>query len=79
MVVQALVFIEDCVLAAAVFVAKEEKWRRRAIWNRVQDFHALTGIPIASHIISIIVGSEEKALQASRSLPLSFLICALLQ
>lgn len=57
--------------AAAVIVAKKETWRRREIWNRVQDFHALTGIPITSHIISLIVGSEEKALQSSRFLSLS--------
>ncbi|GMP69849.1 hypothetical protein CsSME_00028947 [Camellia sinensis var. sinensis] len=55
-------------LAAAVIVAKKETWRRRAIWNRVQDFQALTGIPITSPIISLVVGSEEKALQASRHL-----------
>ncbi|KAJ0043834.1 hypothetical protein Pint_17171 [Pistacia integerrima] len=53
---------------AAVIVAKKETWRRRAIWNRVQDFHALTGIRISSPIISLIVGSEEKALLASRHL-----------
>ncbi|KAB1210856.1 8-amino-7-oxononanoate synthase [Morella rubra] len=51
---------------AAVEVAKKETWRRKAIWERVQDFRALTGIPITSPIISLIVGSEEKALQASR-------------
>ncbi|WOH06831.1 hypothetical protein DCAR_0626259 [Daucus carota subsp. sativus] len=54
--------------SAAVFVAKKENWRRVAVWNRVRDFHALTGIPITSPIISLIVGSEEKALQASRHL-----------
>ncbi|XP_050385183.1 8-amino-7-oxononanoate synthase isoform X2 [Argentina anserina] len=54
--------------AAHVIVARKETWRRRAIWNRVQDFRALTGIPINSPIISLIVGSEEKALQASRRL-----------
>ncbi|CAK9135134.1 unnamed protein product [Ilex paraguariensis] len=53
---------------AAVIVANKETWRRKAIWNRVRDFHALTGIPITSPIISLIVGSEEKALQASRHL-----------
>ncbi|XP_057952263.1 8-amino-7-oxononanoate synthase isoform X3 [Malania oleifera] len=53
---------------AAVVVAQKEKWRRRAIWNRVQDFQALTGIPITSPIISLVVGSEEKALKASRHL-----------
>ncbi|KAK0598627.1 hypothetical protein LWI29_036462 [Acer saccharum] len=53
---------------AAVIVAKKETWRRTAIWNRVRDFQALTGIPISSPIISVVVGSEEKALQASRHL-----------
>ncbi|KAF2289224.1 hypothetical protein GH714_030003 [Hevea brasiliensis] len=51
---------------ASVIVAKKEVWRRNAIWNRVREFQALTGIPIKSPIISIIVGSEEKALQASQ-------------
>lgn len=51
---------------ASVIVAKKEVWRRKAIWNRVQEFQALTGIPITSPIISLIVGREEKALQASR-------------
>ncbi|XP_058205148.1 8-amino-7-oxononanoate synthase-like [Rhododendron vialii] len=50
---------------AAVIVAQKETWRRRAIWKRVQDFHALTGLPVTSPIISLVVGSEEKALQAS--------------
>ncbi|KAH7853602.1 hypothetical protein Vadar_004607 [Vaccinium darrowii] len=50
---------------AAVIVAKKETWRRRAIWNRVRDFQVLTGLPVTSHIISLVVGSEEKALQAS--------------
>lgn len=53
---------------AAVIVSNKETWRRRAIWNHVQYFHALTGIPITSPIISLIVGNEEKALQASRHL-----------
>lgn len=53
---------------AAVIVARKEMWRRRAIWNRVQDFRDLTGIPITSPIISLIVGSEATALQASRHL-----------
>ncbi|KAJ9562862.1 hypothetical protein OSB04_008022 [Centaurea solstitialis] len=51
---------------AAMVVGKKETWRRKAIWKRVQDFRTLTGIPIASPIISLIVGSEEQALQASR-------------
>lgn len=57
---------------AAVIVARKEVWRRREIWNRVKEFQILTGIPIASPIISLIVGSEKKALEASRSVVLSF-------
>ncbi|XP_065848406.1 8-amino-7-oxononanoate synthase-like [Euphorbia lathyris] len=53
---------------AAVIVARKEVWRRRAVWKRVQEFQALTGIPITSHIVSLIIGSEEKALEASRYL-----------
>ncbi|KAL9661838.1 hypothetical protein QQ045_026666 [Rhodiola kirilowii] len=56
---------------AAVIVARRETWRRKALWKRVQDFQTLTGIPVASPIISLIVGSEEKALQASRHLLIS--------
>ncbi|XP_021769387.1 8-amino-7-oxononanoate synthase-like isoform X2 [Chenopodium quinoa] len=51
---------------AATFVAEKEAWRRKAIQERVQDFRDLTGIPITSHIVSIIVGSEENSLLASR-------------
>ncbi|KAL9231502.1 hypothetical protein vseg_006725 [Gypsophila vaccaria] len=53
---------------AAAFVAQEEAWRRRALWERVQDFRNFTGIAITSHIVSIVVGSEEKSLLASRHL-----------
>ncbi|KAH6821742.1 biotin F [Perilla frutescens var. hirtella] len=53
---------------ASVVVAKKEAWRRTAIQRRVREFCALTGIPAESHIISLVVGSEEKALQASRHL-----------
>lgn len=62
------------VYVAAVFVAKKETWRRKAIWNRVQDFRTMTRIPITSHIISLIVGSEEQALKASRSLFFLFFV-----
>ncbi|KAF7147218.1 hypothetical protein RHSIM_Rhsim03G0164600 [Rhododendron simsii] len=40
---------------AAVIAAQKETWRRRAIWKRVQDFHALTGIPVTSPIISLVL------------------------
>ncbi|XP_020573329.1 8-amino-7-oxononanoate synthase isoform X2 [Phalaenopsis equestris] len=56
---------------AALFVAKEEKWRREAIWHRVHDFCSLTGFLITSPIISIVVGSEESALLASRHMLVS--------
>ncbi|KAK9045701.1 hypothetical protein V6N11_051610 [Hibiscus sabdariffa] len=53
---------------AAVIVAKRENWRRRELWNRVQEFCALTGTTTSSPIISLVVGSEEKAVKASRQL-----------
>ncbi|CAA0834552.1 biotin F [Striga hermonthica] len=53
---------------AAIVVAKEETWRRESIHKRIQDFRAFTGILVESHIISIVVGRENKALQASRHL-----------
>ncbi|KAL5728357.1 8-amino-7-oxononanoate synthase [Ranunculus cassubicifolius] len=53
---------------AAIVVGKKEKWRRRAIWKRVQDFRDLTQIPITSPIISLVVGSEVNALKASKHL-----------
>ncbi|KAK1303932.1 hypothetical protein QJS10_CPB11g00319 [Acorus calamus] len=53
---------------ASLIVSKKEWWRRRAIWDRVHDFRAFTGIAITSYIIAIVVGSEESALRASRHL-----------
>ncbi|KAJ1692069.1 hypothetical protein LUZ63_008767 [Rhynchospora breviuscula] len=53
---------------AAISVGRRERWRRRAIWRRVQDFYSLSGLPISSPIISIVVGTEEAALSASRHL-----------
>lgn len=65
--------LSNCITlyTAAVIVARKEAWRRREIWKRVKEFQILTGIPIASPIISLIVGSEKKALEASRSVVLS--------
>ncbi|KAF3340563.1 2-amino-3-ketobutyrate coenzyme A ligase [Carex littledalei] len=51
---------------AAISVGRREKWRRRAIWRRVQDFYSLSGFPISSPIISLVVGTEHAALSASR-------------
>ncbi|PIA50278.1 hypothetical protein AQUCO_01300784v1 [Aquilegia coerulea] len=55
-------------ITSAVMVARNEKWRRKAIWSRVEEFRVLTQIPITSPIISLVVGDEEKALSASRHL-----------
>ncbi|GMN41025.1 hypothetical protein TIFTF001_010248 [Ficus carica] len=53
---------------AAVIVARKETWRRQAIWDRIQDFSDLTGIPVTSHIRSLVIGSEDRALEASQQL-----------
>ncbi|KAL8162008.1 hypothetical protein V2J09_013497 [Rumex salicifolius] len=53
---------------AAVIVAEKEMWRRTALWERLEDFRELTGIPVTSHIISLVVGSEKNSLLASRYL-----------
>ncbi|CAA0826089.1 biotin F [Striga hermonthica] len=52
----------------AIVVAKEEAWRRESILNRVHEFRALTEILVESDIISIVIGHENKGLQASRFL-----------
>lgn len=57
--------------AAASIVARKETWRRRELWNRVREFQDLTGIPITSPVISLVVGTEQKALQASRHMFMS--------
>ncbi|CAE6086530.1 unnamed protein product [Arabidopsis arenosa] len=53
---------------AAVVVARKERWRRKAIWERVKEFKELSGVDISSPIISLVVGNQEKALKASRYL-----------
>lgn len=59
-------FTSSSVLAASLVVARKEKWRRTAIWSRVDDFNALTRLNITSPIISLVIGSEKAALCASR-------------
>lgn len=54
-------------------VAKKEKWRRKAVWSRVQEFATLTQMSINSYIISFVIGSEEMAASASRFY--IFLLC----
>ncbi|CAA6664590.1 unnamed protein product [Spirodela intermedia] len=39
---------------AAVTVARKEAWRRQALWNRVQEFAALTKHPATSPILSLV-------------------------
>ncbi|KAK8560259.1 hypothetical protein V6N13_061136 [Hibiscus sabdariffa] len=54
--------------AASVVVARKEAWRRREIRKRMQEFQALTGLPVTSQILSVVVGSTEKTFKASRVL-----------
>lgn len=56
-------------------VARKETWRRKELWKRVKDFQVLTGIPVASPVVSLVVGTEEKALKASRFTRLSICSC----
>ncbi|KAF3338461.1 8-amino-7-oxononanoate synthase [Carex littledalei] len=56
-----LLFPVEKATRAAVSVGRREKWMRRAIWKRVQDFYFLSGLPISSSIISLVVGTEQAA------------------
>eukprot|EP00250_Pteridium_aquilinum_P001954 c12163_g1_i1 orf=113-1690(+) len=56
---------------AAILVAQEEKWRQRAVWERVRQLANATGFHFTSPIAPIIFRTEEKALAASRSLMLA--------
>lgn len=53
-------------LAAAVILARKEKWRRQAVWDLVEAFSSLTKIPVASPIISLVLGDEKTCHKASR-------------
>ncbi|XP_057851239.1 8-amino-7-oxononanoate synthase isoform X2 [Cryptomeria japonica] len=53
---------------ASLRVAREEKWRQRAVWQRVKEFSVATGLDVSSPIIPLVIGDEEKALQASKQL-----------
>lgn len=68
------------ILAAAILVAREEKWRQRAVWERVQQFSQATGLHFTSPIAPIILGSADDTLKASRFSilhPLTFTILAM--
>jgi 8-amino-7-oxononanoate synthase len=65
---------------AAILVAREEKWRQRAVWERVQQFSQATGLHFTSPIAPIILGSADDTLKASRFSilhPLTFTILAM--
>eukprot|EP01018_Ginkgo_biloba_P002582 Gb_40331 [translate_table: standard] len=53
---------------AALLVAQEEKWRQKAVWQRVKEFSNATGLQFVSPIVPLVIGDEEIALQASRLL-----------
>ncbi|MCO5603772.1 hypothetical protein L7F22_057924 [Adiantum nelumboides] len=56
---------------AAILVAQEEKWRQKAVWERVSQLANATGFHFSSPIAPIIFYTEERALAASRSLMLA--------
>ncbi|XWS60119.1 hypothetical protein CRYUN_Cryun07bG0006900 [Craigia yunnanensis] len=53
---------------ASVVVSRKEPWRRTEIRKRMQEFQDLTGIPVTSQILSVIVGNVEKLFKASQVL-----------
>ncbi|XVF08488.1 hypothetical protein REPUB_Repub07fG0007400 [Reevesia pubescens] len=53
---------------ASVVVARKESWRRIAIRKRMQEFQALTGIPVISQIVCVIIGDADKTVKASQEL-----------
>ncbi|XVE50598.1 hypothetical protein DITRI_Ditri01bG0176000 [Diplodiscus trichospermus] len=53
---------------ASMVVARKEAWRRIEIRKRMQEFQTLTGIPVTSQILSVIIGSTEKTIKVSRAL-----------
>ncbi|KAK8489533.1 hypothetical protein V6N11_066321 [Hibiscus sabdariffa] len=53
---------------ASVTVASKESWRRIEIRKRMQEFQALTGIPVTSQIVSVIIGDPDKTRRANQEL-----------
>ncbi|XP_039069261.1 8-amino-7-oxononanoate synthase-like [Hibiscus syriacus] len=60
---------------ASVVVAKKETWRRREIQNRMKELHALTGIPVKSQIVCVIIGDMMQAIKANHELLKSGFYC----
>lgn len=52
--------------AAAIVVAREEKWRQHVLWERVRQLSAGIGVDLVSPIAPIIIGSADEAVLASR-------------
>eukprot|EP00775_Hariotina_reticulata_P014116 gene14116-14245_t len=53
---------------AALRVARSEGWRRQHVWSLTRLVSEALGVPAASPIIPLVVGSEEAALALSRQL-----------
>ncbi|OMO98180.1 Aminotransferase, class I/classII [Corchorus olitorius] len=53
---------------ASLVVARNEPWRRLEVRKRIREFQALTGIPVASQVLSVIIGTKEKTWQVNREL-----------
>ena len=52
--------------AAALQVARKERWRREALWQNVRQLSQELGIEFRSPICPIVIGGAEEALAASR-------------
>ncbi|KAE8715972.1 hypothetical protein F3Y22_tig00110156pilonHSYRG00083 [Hibiscus syriacus] len=60
---------------ASVVVAKKETWRRREIQNRMKELQALTGIPVKSQIVCVIIGDMMQAIKTNHELLKSGFYC----
>lgn len=66
-ILQALTSSSDVVwCAAAIMVAKKERWRQRNVWALVRQFSEATGLLFTSPIAPIVFGDADAALEASR-------------
>ena len=53
-------------IAAALMVAKKEKWRQHNVWERVLQFSKATGLHFTSPIAPLVFGNPEVTLNGSR-------------
>ena len=64
---QVLTICSDLVwCAAAIMVAKKERWRQHNVWALVRQFSEATGLLFTSPIAPILFGDADVALEASR-------------